>query len=324
MPELPEVEVVRAGLQPAVTGARVLSAKVFDARSLKRHISLTERNSGQLAPSHGRTLDAATQSLRAADFEQRITGVKLAAPVRRGKFLWIPIADSPQPHTALFAHLAMSGQLLLRAPDAPDDKHVRIRILLESAAGQLIRLDFADQRRFGSLAIDPLVPTADGRAAGWGDDACAIPAQAAHIARDLLDAEFDFARVAARLKLRNSAIKKLLLEQQLCSGIGNIYADEALWEAAIHPELRACRISVVRLRQLLAAAADVMARALIEGGTSFDAQYVNVNGEAGYFVRSLNAYGRAGEPCKRCGEIMRLSNAIGRASHYCPRCQRKR
>lgn len=321
MPELPEVEVVRAGLQPVVSGAQVIAAEVIDGRSLKRHISSQERLGGVISAQHGRTLDLAMQQLRAADFIRRITGVRLQSPARRGKFLWIPIAGTSE---ALFAHLAMSGQLLLRKPGAPDDRHVRIRIWLQTAVAGEVRLDFADQRRFGSLAIDPLVSTVDGKPAGWGDSAGVLPAQAAHIARDVLDAEFDIPIVAGLLKTRSGAIKKLLLEQQLLSGIGNIYADEALWQARVHPETPANRISIGRLEELLESAQAVMLRALDEGGTSFDSQYVNVNGESGYFVRSLNAYGRTGKPCRRCGAVMRVSAAVGRSSHFCPVCQRRR
>ncbi|MDO4241736.1 MAG: bifunctional DNA-formamidopyrimidine glycosylase/DNA-(apurinic or apyrimidinic site) lyase [Microbacteriaceae bacterium] len=324
MPELPEVEVVRAGLAPAVAGATVVAAEVFDARSLKRHISRAEQAAPArpaAAAGHGRTLSPEIQALRQTDFESRITGVQLDAPARRGKFLWIPIAGSG---TALLAHLAMSGQLLLRAPDAPEDKHVRIRLWVETASAGQVRLDFADQRRFGSLAIDSLVPTADGFAAGWGTELPLLPGQAAHIGRDLLDPVFDFKTAAKSLKLRQTALKKLLLEQSLFSGIGNIYADEALWQAGLHPETAAHRVSAARLEALLRAAAEVMQHALAQGGTSFDAQYVNVDGEAGYFARDLNAYGRAGKPCLRCGTEMTAQIIGGRSSTFCPNCQKRR
>lgn len=312
---------VRAGLVSAVTGGRITAAEVFDGRSLKRHISLAEKTAGTLAAGHGRTLSPAEREMRATDFVSRITGARLLEPARRGKFLWIPIAGSD---TALFAHLAMSGQMLLREPEAPDDKHVRIRLWLETATGQQVRLDFADQRRFGSLAIDQLVPTDTGEVAGWGDYSGSLPAQAAHIARDLLDELFDFTATAKLLKTKHTGIKKLLLNQELLSGIGNIYADEALWDARIHPETMAHRISAARLEELLYAAREVMVRALAEGGTSFDALYVNTQGDAGYFARSLMAYGRSGKPCKRCGTPLKSIVVSGRTSHLCPACQRRR
>lgn len=321
MPELPEVEVVRAGLVPAVQDATVEGVEVFDGRSLKRHVSLQEKRAGSVSAGHGRTLDMRTQQLRSADFVQRLTGAHLLTPCRRGKFLWIPIAGRRE---ALFAHLAMSGQMLLRSPGAPDDKHVRIRLWMQTRESGQVRLDFADQRRFGSLAIDDTILVADGKPAGWGASEPLLPSQASHIARDLLDSEFDFASVAGQLKTRSIAIKKLLLDQTVMSGIGNIYADEALWAAGVHPETPAARVSGKRLQELLVAARAVMQKALAEGGTSFDALYVNVNGNSGYFSRSLQAYGRAGHPCNRCGTTLRRSVVGGRSSHFCPRCQKRR
>lgn len=328
MPELPEVEVVRRGLVPALTGALITDVWVADGRSLKRHISLSERQSDSVFATHGRTLTAAQQQVRAADFKARLTGSRLLTPARRGKFLWVPLSperpDAAAPSQALFAHLAMSGQLLLREVDAPDDKHVRIRLLVQTAQGREIRMDFADQRRFGSLAIDPLIPITTGKHAGWGDSCGLLPAQAAHIARDLLDTEFNSFQVAKILQKKPQALKKLLLEQQLLSGIGNIYADEALWQARVHPEQPAASMSVRRIESVLAAAADVMERALEAGGTSFDELYVNTQGEAGYFARLLHAYGRQGLACDRCAHTIARISVAGRSSHFCPKCQRLR
>ena len=321
MPELPEVEVVRVGLAPAVNGATVTGVEVFDARSLKRHISLIEQQSGDIAQGHGRTLDAATQQLRAADFEKRLTGVTLGQAVRRGKFLWIHIEGSS---SVLFGHLAMSGQLLLRGIDAPDDKNVRIRIWLNHPEHGELRIDFADQRRFGSLAIDELVATDDSHPGGLGTELPLIPQQAGHIARDPLDPAFQQDAAVRGLRQKSLPIKMALLDQRILSGVGNIYADEALWAARIHPELPANQVSARRLNELLTAVQFVFQKALAEGGTSFDAQYVNVNGEAGYFAHSLNAYGRSGKPCNRCGETLKRSEVIDRSSVFCPVCQAKR
>lgn len=320
MPELPEVEVVRAGLAPAVTGARVVAVEVVDPRALKRHLPL-----GGVAAAgvgrHGVSLDAASGAIRAADFERRLTGAVLRAPARRGKFLWIPLAQSNE---ALLAHLGMSGQLLLRAHDAPDDRFVRVHLWISHPAHGELRLDFADQRLFGSLAIDALVPTSDGAPGGLGTELAAIPGQAAHIARDPLDPALDDAAFMRGLRQRRSAVKVALLDQGLVSGIGNIYADEALWRARVHPETPASALGVRKARELLAQVREVFAQALAEGGTSFDAQYVNVNGQAGYFAHSLNAYGRTGQPCPRCGTPIRKQTIAGRSAHFCPRCQRKR
>ena len=329
MPELPEVEVVRAGLAPAVTGARILAAEVRDARALKRHLPLGADGG---AGGHGVTLSADAGAARAADFERRVTGLRLSAPRRRGKFMWIPVVsqvsqvepaapppepvDGSEPHRlALLAHLGMSGQLLLRSHEAPDDRHVRIRLWIEHPAHGELRLDFADQRLFGSLALDALVADPAIR-----DDS--IPAQAVHIARDPLDPAFDDLAFLSKLVSRSTGIKKLLLDQTVVSGVGNIYADEALWRARLHPERPGSSLSRRKAVELLAALRAVFAQALAEGGTSFDEQYVNVNGQAGYFAHSLNAYGRTGEPCNRCGTAIKRIPFAGRSSHFCPRCQR--
>lgn len=302
MPELPEVEVVRAGLAPAVTGATIAAVDVLDERALTRH---------------DRTMGA---------FEALATGARIDAAVRRGKFLWLPIGDG----RAIVGHLGMSGQILLRTPDhAGDDRHARIRLHLEHPVHRELRVDFVDQRTFGSLAVDRLVPTADGDVAGFsagvtGEWARSIPAQVAHIARDPLDPAFSDAAFIAALARRSSGVKRVLLDQGVVSGVGNIYADESLWAVRLHPDQPASSISAGRSRELLAAVREVLAKALAEGGTSFDAQYVNVNGASGYFAHSLNAYGRAGLPCPRCGTPMVREPFMNRSSHRCPRCQRRR
>jgi formamidopyrimidine-DNA glycosylase len=302
VPELPEVEVVRAGLAPAVTGARVSAVEVLDTRALTRH-------------------DAAS-----GDFESVVTGCRIEAAVRRGKFLWFPIGED----RAIVGHLGMSGQLLLRTPDHPgDDRHARIRLHLEHPDRGELRVDFVDQRTFGSLAVDRLVPTADGAIAGYsagvtGPWARSIPTQVAHIARDPLDPAFDDGAFLQSLARRSSGVKRVLLDQNVVSGIGNIYADEALWAARLHGEQPAASLTRRRSRELLAAVREVLERALAEGGTSFDEQYVDVNGASGYFSHSLNAYGRAGLPCPRCGTPMVREAFMNRSSHRCPRCQRLR
>ncbi|MEF3404099.1 bifunctional DNA-formamidopyrimidine glycosylase/DNA-(apurinic or apyrimidinic site) lyase [Agromyces sp. CCNWLW203] len=307
MPELPEVEVVRAGLAPAVTGAVVSAVEVLEPRSLKRH-------------------DAAS-----GDFEALLTGARIDAAVRRGKFLWLPLsADERRAGRAVVGHLGMSGQMLLRTPDHPgDDAHARVRLHLEHPEHGELRVDFVDQRIFGSLAIDRLVPTADGEIAGFSDGvtgewARQVPAQVAHIARDPLDPAFSDRDFVAALAKRGTAIKRVLLDQGVVSGIGNIYADESLWAVRLHGEQPASSLSTRRARELLGAVREVLGKALAEGGTSFDAQYVNVNGASGYFEHSLNAYGRAGKPCPRCGTAMVRESFMNRGSHFCPRCQRVR
>jgi formamidopyrimidine-DNA glycosylase len=260
------------------------------------------------------------------DFEAVVTGARIEAAVRRGKFLWLPLGAE----RAIVGHLGMSGQLLLRTPDHPgDDRHARIRLHLEHPEHGELRVDFVDQRTFGSLAVDRLVPTVDGAIAGFsagvtGPWARSIPAQVAHIARDPLDAAFDDEAFLGALARRSSGVKRVLLDQNVVSGVGNIYADESLWEVRLHGEQPASSISRRRARELLGAVREVLDRALAEGGTSFDEQYVNVNGASGYFGHSLNAYGRAGLPCPRCGTPMVREAFMNRSSHRCPRCQRLR
>ena len=302
MPELPEVEVVRAGLAPALVGARITGVEVHDERALTRHIT-------------------ASAASRGTDFEARLTGSAVRAAVRRGKFLWFPLDGGAD---AIVAHLGMSGQMLLRAPGAAPERHERIRFSIEHPEHGELAVVFADQRTFGSLAIDQLVSTADGAAGGFGDPLPVVASQAAHIARDPLDPAFDDGAFRALLRRRSSAIKRFLLDQTAVSGIGNIYADEALWAARIHPETLAATLSTRAANRVLAEVRAVLAKALTEGGTSFDALYVNVNGEAGYFAHSLNAYGRHGEPCARCGTPLVRVSFTNRSSHFCRRCQRKR
>jgi len=302
VPELPEVEVVRAGLAPVVTGARVAAVDVLDTRALTRHVAAS------------------------GDFEALLTGATIEAAVRRGKFLWLPIG----PDRAIVGHLGMSGQLLLRTPDHPgDDRHARIRLHLDHPEHGELRVDFVDQRTFGSLAVGGRHQPIDGEVAGFsagvtGPWARSIPAQVAHIARDPLDPAFDDGAFLDALSRRSSGVKRVLLDQNLVSGVGNIYADEALWAVRLHGEQPASSLSRRRGRELLTAVRDVLGKALAEGGTSFDEQYVNVNGASGYFAHSLNAYGRAGLPCPRCGTPMVREAFMNRSSHRCPRCQRLR
>lgn len=301
MPELPEVEVVRAGLAPAVSGATVLAVSVLDDRALTRH-------SGD-----------------AADFEVSLTGRVIRSAARRGKFLWLPLEHvdpSQSPTEAVVGHLGMSGQLLLRSPGAAVERHERVRIDLSHPDHGELSVVFADQRTFGSLALDLLAPTGDGAPGGWGTAEASIPRQVSHIARDPLDPAFSDASFRRALKLKGSAIKRVLLDQTVVSGVGNIYADESLWAARIHPETPARSLSTRAVNRLLAEIRHVLEKALAEGGTSFDAQYVNVNGQAGYFAHSLNAYGRTGEPCPRCGRPIVRVSFTNRSSHFCPHCQR--
>ncbi|WP_210506287.1 bifunctional DNA-formamidopyrimidine glycosylase/DNA-(apurinic or apyrimidinic site) lyase [Naasia sp. SYSU D00057] len=295
MPELPEVETVRAGLEPAVAGATVTGVRVLDVRSLRRHAGTSDT------------------------FVDELVGSRFAGAVRRGKFLWLPLAGGGR---TLVAHLGMSGQVLLRAIDASDDRLLRIRLDVESPEHGPLSLAFVDQRIFGSMAVDDLVPTRDGAAGGFGSPDPVVPSQVAHIARDPLDPAFDDRRFLAALARKGTGIKRALLDQTLVSGIGNIYADEALWAARLHFDTPTASLSRAKGKALLAELRHVLARALEDGGTSFDAQYVNVNGASGYFAQRLNAYGQQGKPCARCGRPIARTSFMNRSSHYCPHCQR--
>ena len=308
MPELPEVETVRAGLAPALTNATVKSIEILDSRSLKRHLAGPK------------------------DFVKTLVGAKILGVVRRGKFLWMPleVAGKSEP-LALVGHLGMSGQMLLRKPGAPEDKLTRVVIHAETPRGIAIEFRFIDQRIFGSLAIDELVNTADGNPGGYSQGVGRgkwwqnlIPKSAAHIARDPLDENFDPETVKSKFKKKASGVKRVLLDQQVLSGVGNIYADEALWQTRLHYDQPAATLSTAKAKELLENVRQILAKAVEEGGTSFDEQYKNVNGESGYFAVSLNAYGMTGLPCNRCGRQIKRDSWMNRGSHYCPNCQKLR
>ena len=275
MPELPEVEVVRRGLEQFVVGRRIETVEVLHPRAVRRHEG------------------------GAADFAARLTGQTIDGARRRGKYLWLPVGDD-----ALVAHLGMSGQLLVGPADAPLSPHVRVRF---SFADGRSDLRFTDQRTFGHLLV-----SADG---------AQLPSVIAHIAPDPLEEAFDLAVLTARMRARKTGVKRALLDQSLVSGVGNIYADESLWRVKLHWARATDRLRPGQIADLMAAVADVFGAALKDGGTSFDSLYVDVNGQSGYFDRSLNVYGRAGEPCPRCGALIRRDPFMNRSSYSCPVCQ---
>jgi formamidopyrimidine-DNA glycosylase len=369
VPELPEVEVVRRGLAEHVLGRTVDEVEVHHPRAVRRHAA------------------------GADDFTALLAGRTITAARRRGKYLWLDLDAAAEGDPAVLAHLGMSGQMLVAAPDRPDEKHLRIRVRFTDGGPEL---RFVDQRTFGGLSVHPLVPAADGRAApgrprpasaagpavsaaavppgerapGAGASAAGgraasgadgspaggrasagaeaisagvrasagaeaisagvrasagatalLPEPVAHIARDPMDPAFDLDAAVAGIRRRRTGLKRALLDQTVVSGIGNIYADEALWRARLHGERPTEALSRAQGRAVLEAAAEVMDAALAAGGTSFDALYVNVNGASGYFDRSLDAYGRADRPCRRCGTPIRREPFMNRSSFSCPRCQ---
>ena len=231
-----------------------------------------------------------------------VVGARIKGVNRRGKFLWF-VLDRDQ---ALVAHLGMSGQFLVARKDKPEPGHVRARFALKKGL-KSHELIFSDQRTFGWLSIEDLVG--------------GVPTSALHIAVDPFDPAFDRDAVIAKMKSRKAAIKSVILNQEIMSGVGNIYADESLWRAKIHPEIPASDLSLKKFGSLVDAATQVMAEAVEVGGTSFDAMYINVNGESGFFETSLAAYGQEGEPCRRCGRQIRRIAFGNRSSHFCPKCQ---
>jgi formamidopyrimidine-DNA glycosylase len=278
VPELPEVEVVRRGLETHLLGRRIRSVDVLHLRAVRRHLP---------GP---------------ADFAAVLTGRRIDAVRRRGKYLWWSLDDGD----AVLAHLGMSGQFRVRgATDAGvDSPHLRIRFAFDDSRPDV---HFVDQRTFGGLSFS----------AGGA----VLPPEIAHIATDPLDPAFDLEAAVARLRARRTGLKRALLDQTVLSGIGNIYADEALWRAGLHYARATDKLTRPQVRSVIAAATEVMREALAQGGTSFDALYVSVNGESGYFDRSLDAYGRTGRPCRRCGTVIVKESFMNRSSHFCPRCQ---
>jgi formamidopyrimidine-DNA glycosylase len=284
MPELPEVETVRAGLARHVVGRSVAAVEVRHPRAVRRH------------PGGG------------ADLAARLTGQTIAAACRRGKYLWLPLTGSGE---AVIAHLGMSGQLLVQPAEAPQEKHLHVRISFTDGGPEL---RFVDQRTFGGLLLDQLVPAPD-------RPEQLVPSQLVHIARDPVDPDFDADAFLARLRRRDTELKRALLDQTLISGIGNIYADESLWRARLSGLRRTATLRRAAALDLLTEVRGVLGDALLAGGTSFDALYVNVNGQSGYFDRSLAVYGREGRPCPRCGAPIRRAAFMNRSSFSCPHCQ---
>jgi len=276
VPELPEVEVVRRGLEAHVLHRPVAAVEVLHPRPVRRHLAGPD------------------------DFVARLTGRTFSDARRRGKYLWLPLDTGD----ALLGHLGMSGQMLVQPADAADERHLRVRFRFADGGPEL---RFVDQRMFGGLSL----------AAGGAE----LPTEIAHIARDPLDPAFDESAFVARLRRRTTGVKRLLLDQGLVSGVGNIYADEALWLARLHGDRPGNRLRRADVERVLAGARQVMLQALGEGGTSFDALYVNVNGESGYFERSLQAYGQEGRPCARCGTPIVRTSFMNRSSYFCPTCQ---
>lgn len=281
MPELPEVEVVRAGLAKWVTGKTIDTVQVLHPRSVRAHVA------------------------GGKDFTKRLAGQKIKSVNRRGKYMWLALNSGD----AIVTHLGMSGQVLIQNAGQEPEKHLRIKYTFKDAKREM---HFVDQRTFGGMHLDDLVEV----------DGELVPESVAHIARDPFDPRFDVTDFVSRIRRKNTEVKRALLDQTLLSGIGNIYADESLWRAKLHWAYPTAKLTATKAAELVGHATDVMREALAQGGTSFDALYVNVNGESGYFARGLSAYGREDEPCDRCGRLIVRDAFMNRSSFRCPNCQK--
>lgn len=282
MPELPEVETIRLGLAVHLPGRTVRDVEVLHPRAVRRHIG------------------------GAVDLSNRLRGKHFDGAQRRGKYMWLLASDAAD-EVAVVVHLGMSGQMLIAEQGSEDPVHLRIRAVLDDGH----ELRFVDQRTFGGWHLDDLVD-APGRQ---------LPESVAHIAADPFEEAFDRDAVVAALRRRDTEIKRAILDQTVISGVGNIYADESLWRAGLHGRRRTKGISRAKLGELVDHITAVMGEAITVGGTSFDDLYVNVNGQSGYFDRSLSSYGRHGRPCLRCGTLIVREQFMNRGSHFCPRCQ---
>lgn len=288
MPELPEVETVRSGIAEHAGGRAITSVQVRSDRALRQQVG------GE------------------AEFTALLLGRTITTARRRGKFLWLHLAgeDGIDEDYALLIHLGMSGQVLIKDGAPAPHPHLRVTLTLGDRS-----LWFVDQRTFGYMTVVDLTEAG-------------IPASISHIGRDLFDTRMstgsaDYDQVVRRIGSTDRGIKTVLLDQNIVSGIGNIYADEALWRAQLHYATAASTLRGPRIRHLLDATTAVLTDALDAGGTSFDALYVNINGESGYFERSLAVYGRRGQPCNRCGTTILRERFMNRSSYFCPVCQRK-
>ena len=283
MPELPEVEVVRKGLAKHIKNRKIIKAKVRNNRAL-------------------RNFEFSTKT-----FEKTVTGFTINSVERRGKFLWMTLKNSSQ---AISAHLGMSGQMLMVKQDEKASTHARGTF---DFADNKRSLHFIDQRTFGWINLEELVKAKDDRL---------VPQSVLHISPDLFEETFDMDKTITNIKRRKTGIKQALLNQEIVAGIGNIYADEALWLAKTHWANVCEDLSEKKIKEILISAKEVMAKALEKGGTSFDDLYIDVNGESGYFENELNAYGREGERCYRCDlEMVREAFSNNRSSTICPNCQ---
>jgi formamidopyrimidine-DNA glycosylase len=298
LPELPEVETTRRHLAEHLPGARVAAVALLDPRALLRPDPMT--------------------------FGERVVGAEVLAVERRAKYLIMPLGRAepsssdgcpqrparagspgngraPLPGDYLIVHRRMTGNLLLREPGAPADAHTVV--VLHLGDGRELR--FCDMRRFAKL---------------WLADAAELAALDRALGPEPLTRRFTAERLADALRGRRGLLKPLLLNQALVAGLGNIYVDEALFAARLHPTRTADTLTDADYRRLHRAIRAVLAQGIRNEGTTFR-DYVGAVGQPGRNQMMVEVFRREGQPCPRCRTVILKTRVGGRGTHYCPRCQ---
>ncbi len=270
MPELPEVETTRRGVEPWSVGQRVVRVEVREPR-LRWPVP--------------------------ADLPARLQGQSIAAVERRAKYLLFHTAGG-----SLLVHLGMSGSLRVIRDASPAQRHDHVDIVLASGD----RLRFNDPRRFGCMLWLPP-----------GEDHPLLQ----HLGPEPLLEAFSGELLYRRSRGRRSAVKSFIMDARTVVGVGNIYANEALFLAGIHPQRAAGRVSLARYELLATQIKQVLTSAIGQGGTTLR-DFVGGDGKPGYFAQQLFVYGRSGQPCKRCKAPLRESRLGQRTTVYCMACQR--
>jgi formamidopyrimidine-DNA glycosylase len=281
VPELPEVETTRRGIRPHVRGRRIEALVVRDGR-LRWPVP--------------------------RGLASRIAGATVADVERRAKYLLFPLtARDGAPIGTLLGHLGMSGSLRVVARDEPPRAHDHVDLVLERDGARPSVLRLRDPRRFGCLLFTDRDP--------------ATHALLKDLGPEPLSREFDGARLFELSRGRTVAVKHFLMDGAVVVGVGNIYANESLWRAAIHPRRPAGRVSRERFDELARHVKETLAEAIEKGGTTLR-DFVSADGEPGHFRVDLAVYDRAGAACPRCRSTIRVARVGQRSAFFCPRCQR--
>jgi len=287
MPELPEVETVRRGLNQLTLNQEITGGDVLLNRTIAYPFSVGE-------------------------FVAGIKGSAIATWHRRGKYLLAELTPSPPPPLLfspspswLGVHLRMTGQLLWLHRDEPLHKHTRVRLFF----GEQQELRFVDQRTFGQMWWVPPGVAVESIITGL-----------AKLAADPFSPEFTVEYLALKLQNRRRPIKTALLDQSVVAGLGNIYADEALFKSGVLPETLCTDLQLNQIARLRTAIIQVLETSIEAGGTTFS-NFLNVNGINGNYGGVAWVYNRAGEPCRVCDTPIVRIRLAGRSSHFCPQCQ---